>query len=160
MIKALEWLKLNHSDYLDIEISHENMNEYPEDCPPVVVDYHEVNATKDAESMAVNDQEEEEGTTEGICPFTVQTLTADELTKLLDIDDRGIIRNKALRHFKQGGKALGIGKAEEPESIYDNLSLYPQMFPWLFPYGLEGLGNNFMQQPVSEQLHKIGRAHV
>ena len=28
VIEALEWLKLSHSDYLDIEISKENMKEY------------------------------------------------------------------------------------------------------------------------------------
>ena len=33
---ALEWLKLNHQDYFDLEISYKNLEEYPEDMPPVV----------------------------------------------------------------------------------------------------------------------------
>ena len=37
--EALEWLKLNHIDYFDIEISHDNLKAYPEDAPPVLVDY-------------------------------------------------------------------------------------------------------------------------
>lgn len=36
---ALEWLKLNHSDYYDLEISYKNLDDYPEDVPPVVIDY-------------------------------------------------------------------------------------------------------------------------
>jgi len=34
--KALKWLKLNHRDYADLEISYES---YPEDSPPVVINY-------------------------------------------------------------------------------------------------------------------------
>ena len=37
--KALEWLKLNHIDYSDLEISYKNLESYPEDSPPVVIDY-------------------------------------------------------------------------------------------------------------------------
>ena len=111
---------MNHSDYLDIEISKENMEGYSEKLSPVTVDYHEVNATKDAESMAVNDNEEENGTVEGQCPFTVQALTSEQLISLLNKDERGIIRKKALKHFKQGGKAMAITHEETPESLYNN----------------------------------------
>src|SRR6202790_3017625 len=38
--KALHWLKLNHADYYDCEISEKNLASYPEDGPPVVVDYY------------------------------------------------------------------------------------------------------------------------
>ena len=38
---ALEWLKLNHADYSDLNISYNNLKEYPEDQPPVYVDYHQ-----------------------------------------------------------------------------------------------------------------------
>ena len=37
--KALEWLKFNHRDYADLEISYKNLESYPEDSPPVVVNY-------------------------------------------------------------------------------------------------------------------------
>jgi len=35
--KALEWLKLDHKDYADLEISYKNLESYPEDSPPVVI---------------------------------------------------------------------------------------------------------------------------
>jgi len=37
---ALEWLKLNHADYHDIEISYKNVEAYPKNGPPVVIEYH------------------------------------------------------------------------------------------------------------------------
>jgi hypothetical protein len=53
--EALEWLKLNHCDYYDLEISQRNLSEYPENGPPVVVDYYKSDTNKDPESAAVND---------------------------------------------------------------------------------------------------------
>ncbi|EKM48995.1 uncharacterized protein PHACADRAFT_107787, partial [Phanerochaete carnosa HHB-10118-sp] len=47
-----------------------------------------------------------------------------------------------------------IAHKKDPESLYDDPQLYPQMFLWLFPYCLGGLGNNRSQQAVSETLHK------
>jgi hypothetical protein len=43
-----------------------------------------------------------------------------------------------------------MSHAAEPESIYNNPNLYPQIFPWLFPYGLGGIGNG----ALSEKAHK------
>ena len=154
VIDALEWLKLNHTDYANIEISKENMSEYSEDESPVVIEYQEVEDVSIPEAQAVNDTGDYEGTIEGPCPFTVHTLTSDKLTDLIDQDQRSLLRIKALQHFKQGGKAMGITHAQEAESIYDNPQLYPQMFPWLFPYGYGGIGNTRQQNKVSDMLHK------
>ena len=43
---ALHWLKLNHVDYYDCEISEKNLASYPEDGPPVVVDYYPSSSNK------------------------------------------------------------------------------------------------------------------
>ena len=54
--KALEWLKLNHIDYLDIDISYDNLNQYDEHKPPVYIHYEKSkkDETKVAEATAVN----------------------------------------------------------------------------------------------------------
>ncbi|KDR65410.1 hypothetical protein GALMADRAFT_37237, partial [Galerina marginata CBS 339.88] len=77
---ALEWLKLNHSDYYDLEISKENMESYPLAGVPVVVDYRQNNSdsNKIATAMSKFDNDIEDGTEEGICPFTVHGLTGEE----------------------------------------------------------------------------------
>lgn len=152
VMSALNWLKLNHADYRDIEISDENMNEYPEDRPPVIVDFKLKDATKDPEATAVNDSEDADETTEGMCSFVVHTLTPEESETLMETDDRRTLRARALEHFHKGGHALAIGHSQDPESIYKNPQLYPQMFPWLFPYGLGGLGNAL----VFDKTRKIG----
>jgi hypothetical protein len=50
---ALEWLKLNHADYHDLEISYDILNTYPEHGIPVVVDYKHSTTNKVAEAICV-----------------------------------------------------------------------------------------------------------
>ena len=134
--KALEWLILNHIDYADVTLSTENLNEYPEDMPPVSVEYKQMLHNKTPEGTSVHDMEEEDGTAEGDCAFTVHGLTGQEF----NVMTTNAVKMKALHHLNTQGKFLAIGHKEEAESIWNNPQLYPQMFPWLFPYGLGGIG--------------------
>ena len=80
VLEALEsqWLKLNHHDYADLEISYENLNDYPEDVPPAVVDYHHRETNKFLESTSVHNMEAEDGTADGMCPLTVHGITGEQ----------------------------------------------------------------------------------
>src|SRR6266487_225542 len=147
---ALEWLKLNHSDYYDLEISQRNLNQYPDDGPPVVVDYRKSFINKDPEATAVNDNEEEEGTETGKCPFVVHGLTGEEYSTMSVKTLKAI----ALKHLTSNQKILAVGHSEQPESIYENPQLFPQMMPWLFPYGLGGIGNDLQSGRLSDIAHK------
>ncbi|KAJ6512499.1 hypothetical protein C8R45DRAFT_813446, partial [Mycena sanguinolenta] len=79
VIEALEWLKLNHEGYKDMEISLENLASYKHANIPVVVDYRKTHATADdsmpAEARSVNDAGEEYGTSAGPCSFAVHGFT-------------------------------------------------------------------------------------
>jgi hypothetical protein len=147
---VLYWLKLNHVDYYDCEISDKNLASYPEEGPPVVVDYHPSSSNKNPESTSVHDMEKEDGTTEGPCPFIVHGLTGDEFsTKTMKT-----VKAIALQHLTSEGKILAIGHAETPESIYGNPQLFPSMLPWLFPYGLGGISQTEHKYKLSSMMHK------
>ena len=148
--KALEWLKLNHRDYADLEISHKNLESYPEDSPPVVINYRHSTANKIPEATSVHDMELEHGTEEGMCPFTVHTLTSEEY----DTTSSETLKAMAAKHLDDGGKVLAIGHSKEPQSIWRNPKLYPQMFPWLFPYGLGAIGHERQRHKLSDAEHK------
>ena len=153
---ALNWLKLNHIDYYNIDVSYDNLNEYPEDVPPVVIDFQKSTSDTNAEATAVNKNEWDEGTSEGKIPFVMHGLTGTQLSDLIEKNDssRNLLRTKALEYFKKGGKVLGIGHSDKPESLYDNPHLYPSMFPTLFPYGLGGLGNTRTTYNISDKARK------
>ncbi|KAJ3718489.1 hypothetical protein C8R42DRAFT_543680, partial [Lentinula raphanica] len=48
----------------------------------------------------------------------------------------------AAQHLDSEGKFLRISHASNPQSLWNNPQLYPKMFPWLFPFGLGGLGSS------------------
>ncbi|KAJ6506046.1 hypothetical protein DFH09DRAFT_943412, partial [Mycena vulgaris] len=79
VLAALEWLKLNHEGYVDLEISKENLDMYSERDIPVTVDFRRTNAdlsdSVPVAGRAVNDYVEEQGTEEGECTFAVHGLT-------------------------------------------------------------------------------------
>jgi hypothetical protein len=71
---GLDWLKLNYISYYDLEISQRNLDEYSENMPPGEGEYLVSVTNKDPEATAVYDNEEEEGTETGKCPFVVHGL--------------------------------------------------------------------------------------
>ena len=149
--KALEWLKLNHVDYRDVDIAYDNLAKYPDNGPPVLITYRNAITNKNLESASAFDNEFEEGVDSGPCPFVVNGITGENLSTM----GPKALAAKAMKHLKEDdGKVLAIGHAEKPESIYDNPQLYPMMFPWLFPYGLGGIGTVNIGMDMSEMMHK------
>ncbi|KZV64794.1 hypothetical protein PENSPDRAFT_587804, partial [Peniophora sp. CONT] len=73
--RALEWLKLNHEEYSDLEISYKNLDEYPEAGAPVIADYRPDWVEKELENKAVYEMEDWSAVKEGECPLIVHTLT-------------------------------------------------------------------------------------
>ncbi|KAF8574125.1 hypothetical protein K439DRAFT_1373297 [Ramaria rubella] len=147
--EALTWLKCNHKDYLDLDISIHNLNSYKDNEIPVTIEYHESQYNKYAQSISIHDCEPEEGTAEGECPFVVHGITGDELP----IHNTEKLMAIAMEHLKNEGRMLGVGQASQPASIYDNPQLYPQAFSWLFPYGLGGVGNMNGAVKVPDKIH-------
>ncbi|KAK7038674.1 hypothetical protein VNI00_010558 [Paramarasmius palmivorus] len=144
--RALQWLILNHADYGDIKLSESNLDEYRETQPPCSVIWREGDSNKQLEAEALNDMEDEDGTDEGQCSFSVHGLTAENLSRKTLSQIIGL----AAQYFSNGGKALAIGHSNMAESIWKNTSLYPRMFPWLFPYGVGGIGLT----KADESMHK------
>ena len=114
---ALEWLKLNHADYIDLEIAYEKLEEYPEDTPPALVDYRRLGKEKNSENQAVYHNEDDEGTEEGDCPFSIHTLDASEVNPQQSSKQ---MKALALKHLADGKFTLGVGYVAAPESLYNN----------------------------------------
>ncbi|KAF6745667.1 hypothetical protein DFP72DRAFT_824150, partial [Ephemerocybe angulata] len=59
----------------------------------------------------------------------------------------------ALQYLKNGGQSLAIGHDSIKQSIWNNPALYPQMFPWLFPYGYGGVDQDIHASKISRDAH-------
>lgn len=149
---ALEWLRLNHSEYHDMEICHDSLNSYSEVEPPVHVFHLHSDGTTGAESMAVYENDEEDtdiGTDVGNCSFAVSGLTG-AVYDGMSIDERKCI---ALQHMASGGKVLAYGHSEDPTFPDSDSHMYPSMFPWLFPYGMGGFANEHIEGRLDHIVH-------
>lgn len=148
---ALEWLKLNNRLYEDVTIDAEALKSYPEDKPPVAVEYRESHTNRTQEATSQFDMEEELGTEDsaGPSPFVVSGLTGLDYDKKTSSQKIGL----ATRHLNLDGKAMLVGRDSLPQSLFHNPDLYPQMFPWLFPYGLGGIGQEHIKRH-STDAHK------
>ncbi|TFK59150.1 hypothetical protein BDN72DRAFT_733635, partial [Pluteus cervinus] len=124
VIRALKWLKLNHKDYADIEISLSNMNQYSETAPPVSVEYKHAETNKIPETQDLTNMDKEDGVTAGDCPFMVHGLTGEEMVK----HTPEALKSIALKHMNGLGGMLAVGHKVTPESLYHNPQLYPRMF--------------------------------
>ena len=92
------------------------------------------------------DQTEEEGTEQGDCAFTVHGLTGE----LLQTMSLNVLKVLALCHFNSNRKMLAVGHSNKPQSMWNNPQLYPQMFPWLLPYGIGSIDTS----SISHKEHK------
>ncbi|KAJ7258650.1 hypothetical protein C8J57DRAFT_1234243 [Mycena rebaudengoi] len=151
---ALEWLKLNLCDYAGLHISPENLEALPEYGMPFGVDWkstsgEESTLTPEQVSMD-NGGIDTEGTRSGKCTFAVHGLSGDEYGSA----SIRTLKLKALDHLANNGPTLGFGHSTTPQSMFNNIQLYPQMFPWLFPYGLGGIGHPDHKNRISEAAHK------
>ena len=151
VINALEWLKLNHRDYADIEISEQNLQQYSETEIPVSIEFRDCSSNKVPEGRSKYDLETEDGVMEGECSFTVHGLTGESIEMM----SSEALKAAALKHLNVGGSMLTVGHSSDPESIYNNPRLYPQMFPWLFPYGLGGIGSTTVLSAKEHKRHLL-----
>ena len=67
---ALEWLKLNHSDYADILIAYVQLHRYPEESPPVTVEYQYFLSNKVEEGTSLFDNALKDGVEQGDSPLS------------------------------------------------------------------------------------------
>ena len=118
---TLEWLKLNHRDYSDLEISDEHLQQYSETEIPVFIEYRKSSGNKVPEGQAKYNLEEEHGVMESDCSFSVHGLTGE----LIQMMSSEALKAAALKHLNIGGSMLAVGYSSEPESIYNSPHLYP-----------------------------------
>ncbi|KAJ3977781.1 hypothetical protein EV361DRAFT_787432, partial [Lentinula raphanica] len=68
---ALQCLIVNHYDYSDVTFSPENLQQYPEDQPPVAVEFFMKGSNRNAEGVSLHDNFDDDGIEGDECVFTV-----------------------------------------------------------------------------------------
>ena len=133
VMEALEWLKLNHRDYADLEIFYKNLSDYPEDVPPVVAEYRQRDTNKVVEATSVHDTEVDDGTTTGICPLTVHGIMGEQYANA----STQVLEVVAMERLTDMGRFLAVGKSQKVSG--KTLHYILKYFPGFSYMVLEGL---------------------
>ncbi|KAJ3748229.1 hypothetical protein EV360DRAFT_57001 [Lentinula raphanica] len=79
---ALKWLIYNHIDYTDVTYSPENLAQYPENVPPVAVEFFLKDSNRNAEGVSLHDDLADDGNEGDECVFTVHGIVGDSLKNM------------------------------------------------------------------------------
>ena len=147
---ALVWLKQNNKLYKDITLDEDVLQSLPEDgILPFYIEH--MSSAQEHDSLT--------------CGYgNIRHLgnhdnkkSVDEISfdKLIITDVEGHmttndIRIAALNHFrKKSGMFIAIPHGAHPENEFNNSSLFPKMYPTLFPYGVGGFEDDARKYKIS-----------
>ena len=154
---ALKWLKENNPLYFDIDINNDFLNSLDDNH---ILPYHieHVLPSNKIETLVSRYDEDtnlypdytvsEHGLNVNEIPFQNVVIT--------DVDGHAPsheLRAAALRHVKQGGGYIQIPHDPTPVNEFCNPSLFPMIYPTLFPYGVGGFEDKKRQVAISMRRH-------
>ncbi|KAJ3817645.1 hypothetical protein F5880DRAFT_1459829, partial [Lentinula raphanica] len=145
--RALIWLKEHNHLYRNIQIDHALLDTLPEDFVlPVHVEHVLPSTALDS-------------VTSGYTPDlhnhsneTLPPITDDRSFVITDVDGSATsneMRAAAVRHVQNNGGFLEFSHDIEPVNEFFNPSLFPMLYPTLFPYGIGGFENVHRSARVS-----------
>jgi hypothetical protein len=153
---ALTWLKNNNPLYADIEINNNLLNSLDENQ---ILPYHiEHIVPSDKIENLVSCYDEDVNNANIDIELTnpksgVQTNDVPFQNVIItDVDGQAPsheLRAAALRHIKQGGGYIQIPHDPTPVNEFCNPSLFPMIYPTLFPYGVGGFEDKSCLVPIS-----------
>ncbi|KZV98827.1 hypothetical protein EXIGLDRAFT_582855, partial [Exidia glandulosa HHB12029] len=138
---ALVWLKAHNPLYRDIELNESVLSQLEADPHlPFHVEHVLPNRATDnltSRYDADPSTERERSTADSDIAFQNVVIT--------DVEGRvssNELRAAAIRHMKSGGGAVHIYHDPVPAEMFKNATLFPMMYPTLFPRGVGGFDQN------------------
>ena len=153
---ALKWLKENNPLYVDIEINTDLLNSLDDNH---ILPYHIEHIVPSDKIETLTSRYDENADFDADVTHALDMNTNDipfQNVVITDIDGHAPpheLRAAALRHIKKGGGYIQIPHDPTPVNEFCNPSLFPMIYPSLFPYGIGGFEDNTRQIPISMKRH-------
>jgi len=154
--QSLVWLKAHNPLYKDIEIDEARLQALPANG---LLDYNIEHIPSSAHLEALESRYDTNPSEENVD----ESLPPDESTQIefsnvviTDVDAHapaGDLKAAALRHFKQGGGFLAVPHEPVPVNEFFDPSLFPMLYPTLFPYGIGGVEDKRRMVTISFENH-------
>ncbi|THU84822.1 hypothetical protein K435DRAFT_686827, partial [Dendrothele bispora CBS 962.96] len=149
--RALEWLRTHNPLYRDVRINQAFLDGLQdEEILPVRIEHvYPDSSTSVVNSSYDNNAGRDDGPDDSAVAFervVVSDVSGNESSTVL--------KRAASKHVRQKqGSYVRLPHGSQPASEFDNQSLFPMMYPTLFPYGLGGIGLPERLVPVSMKAH-------
>ncbi|KAJ4495232.1 hypothetical protein C8R41DRAFT_708545, partial [Lentinula lateritia] len=152
---ALTWLKTHNKWYKDIEIDYGLLNGLPDNFVlPVHVEC--VNSSKSADDILTSGYDPASNVAVEDPMVHIDEVIFENVV-ITDVDANATInelRAAAMRHIKfKGGSYVEVPHDSEPMNEFFNPSLFPMIYPTLFPYGIGGFEDYSHSERVSLKRH-------
>ncbi|OSC97385.1 hypothetical protein PYCCODRAFT_1448042 [Trametes coccinea BRFM310] len=157
ILAALQWLKANNPLYSDVRIDADRVAALPANgmLP------HDIQYLHPTESTSATTARYDHADVSSVNEPSIENLQGDNVpfSKVIitDVDGRAPsseLKAAAIRHIKcKGGGYLSIPHEPKPINEFCNPTLFPKIYPSLFPYGVGGCEDPDRQKPVSLRRH-------
>ncbi|KAK7450189.1 hypothetical protein VKT23_013072 [Stygiomarasmius scandens] len=153
---ALQWLKLHNPLYKDVRIDYELLASIPSEGYqlPVHLELVEPSADEASLTSGYNPTEPDNST------FTPLNATDPqggfERVVIQDVDtgaSSNQLRAAALRHVRKNSAYVEVPHGSFPANEFNNTTLYPMIYPTLFPYGIGGIDDPRKSTKLSKKRH-------
>ncbi len=151
--RALKWLKEHNPLYRDIELNESVLKELDQNpVLPISVQHILPSVAGDTLTSRYDPPEQSDRV-----PAMQPKEVVFENVVITDVDagaSSNNLRAAAVRHIKRkGGAYLELPHDPEPVEEFYNPSLFPMMYPTLFPYGVGGLEDRSRAKQISLKSH-------
>ena len=159
---ALVWLQQHNRLYNDIQIDHSSLDSMEDEMlMPFHVDHVLPNDARDtltsrydANETVQPSEDEIHRAADNIAAHTDPIFDRVVITDVDGHASTNELRAAAVRHIKnKGGGYIQIPHDPEPVNEFLNPTLFPLIYPTLFPYGLGGFEDRLRSEPLSMKRH-------
>ncbi|THU94168.1 hypothetical protein K435DRAFT_820047 [Dendrothele bispora CBS 962.96] len=148
--KALDWLKEHNPLYRHVRINHPFLDGLAdEEILPVSIDH----ILPDGASASLTSRYD------NVPGNEVEGAVLFERAVVTDVsgnESSSVLKRAASRHVRQmQGSYVSMPHGSQPATEFNNHTLFPMMYPTLFPYGLGGFDCPDRSVPVSMKAHTL-----
>ncbi|KAJ4473211.1 hypothetical protein C8R41DRAFT_707921, partial [Lentinula lateritia] len=147
---ALVWLKAHNKWYKDIVINEDLLDSLPEESTLPVHIEHVIPEDINKSLTTGYDQNAKTPCNEQESHLTFESVVIANVDGHATVNE---LRAATMRHIKQGGSCAEISHGTDPVNEFFNPSMFPMIYPSLFPYGIGGFEDHRRSCPVSMKRH-------
>jgi len=157
VLRALQWLCVHNHLYKDVTIDADRISMLPEeDVLPYNIEHVPISAAARVLVSRYDSSGDERLPQNATSELPSDSPVQFESVTITDVDANAPsyqLKAAALRHAKRGGSFIQVPHDAEPLNEFFNPTMFPMLYPSLFPYGTGGFEDRRRAVPIGLENH-------